>query len=124
MRLISGIQPSGTITLGNYLGAVKNFVQLQQQQTDELLFFIADLHAITVPQDRLQLKNNIRSLAALYLACGLDPSKMHLFVQSEVQEHTQLSWILQCNTYIGELERMTQFKDKKRIKKPAFQAVF
>ena len=116
MRLISGIQPSGTITLGNYLGAVKNFVQLQQQQTDELLFFIADLHAITVPQDRLQLKNNIRSLAALYLACGLDPSKMHLFVQSEVQEHTQLSWILQCNTYIGELERMTQFKDKKAHK--------
>lgn len=116
MRLISGIQPSGTITLGNYLGAVKNFVQLQQQQTDDLLFFIADLHAITVPQDRLQLKNNIRSLAALYLACGLDPSKMHLFVQSEVQEHTQLSWILQCNTYIGELERMTQFKDKKAHK--------
>ena len=113
-RLISGIQPSGNITLGNYLGAVKNFVKLQDELEDtDILIFIADLHAITVPQDRTALRTNIKSLAALYIACGLDPQKVHLFVQSEVPCHTQLSWVLECNTYIGELERMTQFKDKK-----------
>lgn len=113
-RLISGIQPSGNITLGNYLGAVKNFVKLQDELEDtDILIFIADLHAITVPQDRAALRTNIKSLAALYIACGLDPQKVHLFVQSEVPCHTQLSWVLECNTYIGELERMTQFKDKK-----------
>ena len=113
-RLISGIQPSGNITLGNYLGAVKNFVKLQDELEDtDILIFIADLHAITVPQDRQALRTNIKSLAALYIACGLDPNKVHLFVQSEVPCHTQLGWILECNTYIGELERMTQYKDKK-----------
>ena len=114
-RLISGIQPSGNITLGNYLGAVKNFVKLQDELEDtDILIFIADLHAITVPQDRQALRTNIKSLAALYIACGLDPNKVHLFVQSEVPCHTQLGWILECNTYIGELERMTQYKDKKQ----------
>lgn len=114
MRLISGIQPSGNITLGNYLGALKNFVKLQDELKDtDILIFIADLHAITVPQEKLTLRSNIRSLAALYLACGLDPKKMHLFIQSEVPCHTQLGWILECNTYVSELERMTQYKDKK-----------
>ena len=113
-RLISGIQPSGNITLGNYLGAVKNFVKLQDELEDtDILIFIADLHAITVPQDRQALRTNIKSLAALYIACGLNPEKVHLFVQSEVPCHTQLGWVLECNTYIGELERMTQYKDKK-----------
>lgn len=114
MRFLSGIQPSGNITLGNYLGAVKNFVKLQDHKDfTDFLVFIADLHAITVPQDKLALRKNIRSLVALYLACGLDPKKVHIFIQSEVTAHTQLAWILQCNGYIGELERMTQFKDKK-----------
>ena len=114
MRLISGIQPSGTITLGNYLGAIKNFVKLQDELADtDILVFIADLHAITVAQDKQALRKNIKSLAAIYLACGLNPEKVHIFIQSEVPAHNQLGWVMECNSYIGELERMTQFKDKK-----------
>lgn len=114
MRFLSGIQPSGNITLGNYLGAVKNFVKLQDSPDfTDFLVFIADLHAITVPQDKLALRQNIKSLVALYLACGLDPKKVHIFIQSEVPAHVELGWILMCNGYIGELERMTQYKDKK-----------
>lgn len=114
MRFLSGIQPSGNITLGNYLGALKNFVKLQDsKEFTDFLVFIADLHAITVPQDKAQLRQNIKSLVAIYLACGLDPAKVHIFIQSEVPAHTQLGWVLQCTGYIGELERMTQFKDKK-----------
>lgn len=114
MRFLSGIQPSGNITLGNYLGAVKNFVKLQDREDfTDFLVFIADLHAITVPQDKTELRKNIKSLVALYLACGLNPEKVHIFIQSEVPAHTQLGWILQCLGYIGELERMTQYKDKK-----------
>lgn len=114
MRLISGIQPSGTITLGNYLGAIQNFVKLQEENDDiDILFFVADLHAITVPQDRQALRTNIKSLAALYIACGIRPDKAHIFIQSEVPTHNQLGWVLECNSYIGELERMTQYKDKK-----------
>ncbi len=113
-RLISGIQPSGTMTLGNYLGAIRNFVKLQDTLEDtDILIFIADLHAITVPQDKLKLRQNIRSLAAIYLACGLDPKKVHLFIQSEVPAHNQLGYIMESTAYIGELERMTQYKDKK-----------
>ena len=115
MRLISGIQPSGTITLGNYLGAIKNFVKLQDELQDtDILVFIADLHAITVAQDKQALRKNIKSLAAIYLACGLDPEKVHIFIQSEVPAHNQLGWVMECSSYIGELERMTQFKDKKQ----------
>ena len=114
MRFLSGIQPSGNITLGNYLGAVKNFVRLQNREDfTDFLVFIADMHAITVPQDKEALRKNIKSLAAIYIACGLDPKKVHIFIQSEVPAHAQLGWILQCTGYIGELERMTQFKDKK-----------
>lgn len=114
MRLISGVQPSGNITLGNYIGAIKNFVSLQDTLEDtDILVFIADLHAITVNQDPQKLRKNIKSLAAIYLACGLDPEKVHIFIQSEVPAHNQLAWIMECNNYIGELERMTQFKDKK-----------
>ncbi|KMK74792.1 tryptophan--tRNA ligase [Alkalihalobacillus pseudalcaliphilus] len=108
--VFSGIQPSGTLTLGNYLGAMKNFVDMQEDAN--CYFCIVDQHAITVPQDRLKLKENIRSLAALYLAVGIDPKKSTLFIQSEVPAHAQLGWIMQCVGYIGELERMTQFKDK------------
>ena len=109
-RILSAIQPSGTLTIGNYLGALKNFVKLQDEH--ECLFFIVDQHAITVPQDRLELRKKIKELTALYLACGLDPEKATIFVQSEVPGHTQLAWMLTCNTSMGELERMTQFKEK------------
>ncbi len=108
--IFSGIQPSGTLTLGNYLGALKHFTELQDDHT--CYFCIVDEHAITVPQDRLKLRNNIRSLAALYLAAGIDPEKSTLFIQSEVPAHTQLGWMLQSISYMGELERMTQYKDK------------
>ncbi|EKN63383.1 tryptophan--tRNA ligase [Schinkia azotoformans] len=108
--IFSGIQPSGTITLGNYLGALKHFVDLQEN--NQCYFCIVDEHAITVPQDPKQLQQNIRSLAALYIAVGIDPLKSTLFIQSEVPAHAQLGWVMQCISYIGELERMTQFKDK------------
>lgn len=112
--ILSGIQPSGRLTLGNYLGAMKNFVDLQNSnQEDEIFIFIADLHAITVPQDPIKLRANIKNLAALYMASGLDPERVHLFIQSEVHEHAELGYLLQSITYIGELERMTQYKDKK-----------
>ena len=112
MRLVSGIQPSGSITLGNYLGAIKQFIKLQDELEGEFFFFIADLHSLTVPQNRQELKKNIKSLAALYLACGLNPEKVTLFIQSEVPEHNMLGYIMECTVYIGELRRMTQFKDK------------
>ncbi|RXI98249.1 tryptophan--tRNA ligase [Anaerobacillus alkaliphilus] len=108
--IFSGIQPSGTLTLGNYLGAMKHFVELQNDH--HCYFCIVDEHAITVPQDPVQLRKNIKNLAALYLAAGIDPNKSTLFIQSEVAAHTQLGWMMQCVAYIGELERMTQFKDK------------
>lgn len=108
--IFSGIQPSGTITLGNYIGALNQFVQLQNEYN--CYFCIVDQHAITVPQEKLLLRKNIRSLAALYLAVGIDPNKATLFIQSEVPAHAQAGWMMQCVAYIGELERMTQFKDK------------
>jgi tryptophanyl-tRNA synthetase len=110
--IFSGIQPtaSGGITLGNYLGALKQFVELQNDYN--CYFCIVDQHAITVPQDRLELRKNIRSLAAIYVAAGLNPEKSTIFIQSEVPAHAQAGWMMQCVSYIGELERMTQFKDK------------
>ncbi|WP_018933348.1 tryptophan--tRNA ligase [Gracilibacillus lacisalsi] len=112
--IFSGIQPSGSLTLGNYLGAMKHFVSLQED--NQCYFCVVDQHAITVPQDRLKLRENIKSLAALYIASGIDPDKSVLFIQSEVSAHTQLGWMLQTISYIGELERMTQFKDKSKGK--------
>lgn len=108
--IFSGIQPSGALTLGNYLGALIHFPSLQEEFN--CYFCIVDQHAITVPQDRLALRSNIKSLAALYIAAGIDPSKSTLFIQSEVPAHAQAGWMMQCTSYIGELERMTQFKDK------------
>lgn len=109
-RVVSGIQPSGNMQLGNYLGAIKNWLPLQDQH--ECLFFLADLHTITVPQDPKQLKNNILNTAAAYVATGLDPQKITLFCQSSIAAHSELNWILSCFTSMGWLERMTQFKDK------------
>lgn len=113
-NIVSGIQPSGKITLGNYLGAIKNIVNMQNEADDDtnLFIFIADLHAITVYQEPAELRKSIKSLAAIYLACGIDPNKTTLFIQSEVREHAEMSYLLQTITYIGELERMTQYKDK------------
>ena len=108
--IFSGIQPSGSVTLGNYIGALKQFVDLQNEY--DCYFCIVDQHAITVPQDRLELRKNIKSLAALYIAAGIDPEKATIFIQSEVPAHAQAGWMMQCISYIGELERMTQFKDK------------
>lgn len=119
--IFSGIQPSGTLTIGNYIGAMKHFVQLQHENS--CYFCIVDEHAITVPQDRLKLRDNIRSLAALYLAAGIDHTKATLFIQSEVSAHTQLGWILQSISYTGELERMTQFKDKSKGKEAVSAAL-
>ncbi|MDX8045783.1 tryptophan--tRNA ligase [Gracilibacillus sp. S3-1-1] len=112
--IFSGIQPSGSLTLGNYLGAMKHFVNLQEE--NNCYFCVVDEHAITVPQDRLELRKNIKSLAALYIASGIDPDKSVLFIQSEVPAHAELGWMLQTVSYIGELERMTQFKDKSQGK--------
>ncbi|MDM5337818.1 tryptophan--tRNA ligase [Fictibacillus enclensis] len=112
--IFSGIQPSGTITLGNYLGALQHFVDYQED--NHCYFCVVNQHAITVPQDPVQLKKNSRSLAAMYLAVGIDPEKSTLFIQSEVPAHTKMGWVLQCVAYIGELERMTQFKDKSKGK--------
>lgn len=108
--VVSGIQPTNTMTIGNYLGALKNFIKFQND--NKLILFIADLHAITKDFTPSELIENKKSIAALYIACGLDPSKNIIFYQSDVIEHTHLSYILLCHTYMGELNRMTQFKDK------------
>ena len=109
-RMLSGIKPSGQLTLGNYIGALRNFVKYQDDY--EMIVFIANLHCITVYQDPKELRKNLKDAAALYLACGLDPQKAVIFLQSDVMEHAQLGHILGCNTYMGELNRMTQYKDK------------
>jgi tryptophanyl-tRNA synthetase len=109
-RVFSGIQPSGTSHLGTYLGALKNWVSLQDAY--ESYFCIVDLHAITVPQDPKVLRANVREMAAIFIAVGLDPARAVIFRQSRVSEHTELGWLLNCIAKVGELSRMTQFKDK------------
>ncbi|QGS51672.1 tryptophan--tRNA ligase [Spiroplasma tabanidicola] len=109
-RMVSGITTTGKITLGNYIGALKNFVELQDEY--DMYIFVANLHGITTPIEKEVLRQNIKQAIALYFACGLDPNKATVFLQSDVSEHSELSWILTCNTNIGELNRMTQFKDK------------
>ncbi len=113
-RVLSGIQPSGQLTLGNYIGAIENFVKLQH--THECYFMVVDLHAITVPQQPEALREHTESVAALFIASGIDPLKSRVFVQSHVPAHAELGWILTTLTYMGELERMTQFKDKSQGK--------
>ena len=109
-RIFSGAQPTGNIHLGNYLGALRNWVELQHEY--ESLFCIVNLHAITLPQDPQLLAQKTRDLARIYLAAGIDPKVSVVFIQSDVPEHAELAWILNCVTRISELERMTQFKDK------------
>ena len=110
-RVFSGIQPSGGLTLGNYLGAIKRFVAMQQSGI-ETLYCMVDLHAITIWQDPQTLRHNTRELAAGYIAAGLDPAKSILFNQSQVPEHAQLGWVFNCVARMGWMKRMTQFKDK------------
>lgn len=109
-RMLSGIKPTGQLTLGNYIGALRNFVNYQNDY--EMIVFIANLHCITEYQDPKELRKNLTDAVALYLACGLDPNKSTIFLQTDVKEHAQLGYIMACNTYLGELNRMTQFKDK------------
>lgn len=113
-RLLTGLQPTGVITLGNYIGSIKQMVK--EQGKYESFIFVADMHAITVPNSNLNLKENTRSLIALYLACGIDPKKNTIFVQSQNEYHANLSWVLECNSYFGELSRMHQFKEKSKNK--------
>ena len=108
--MLSGIQPSGDLHLGNYLGAVKNWAALAEKF--DCYYFMADLHSITVRQTPADLRRRSVSQLAQYIACGLDPEKNTLFIQSHVHEHAELGWILNCYTMFGELSRMTQFKDK------------
>lgn len=109
-RVFSGVQSTGNLHLGNYLGAIVKFVELQK--SFECLYCVVDLHAITVPQNPIELRNNTREIAAAFLACGIDPKKNIVFNQSQVPEHAELAWVLNCVARIGWLNRMTQFKDK------------
>ncbi|MBR2533437.1 MAG: tryptophan--tRNA ligase [Erysipelotrichaceae bacterium] len=109
-RMLSGIKPTGQLTLGNYIGALRNFVKYQDDY--EMVVFIANLHCITEYQDPEDLRKNLTDAVALYMACGLDPEKSVIFLQTDVHSHAELGYILACNTYLGELNRMTQFKDK------------
>ena len=109
-RMLSGIKPTGQLHLGNYIGALSHFVEYQDEY--EVYAFIANLHCITVPQDPEELKKNLYDCVALYLACGLDPERATIFLQTDVRAHAQLGFIMCCHTYLGELNRMTQFKDK------------
>lgn len=110
--IFSGIQPSGNLHIGNYIGTISQWVKLQQESNNELIFCIVDLHAITVPQDPKILRQKILEVAALYVASGIDPKKSNIFVQSENPDHTCLTWIFDCVIPIGWMNRMTQFKDK------------
>ena len=109
-RIFSGAQPTGNLHIGNYLGAIKNWVAFQEEY--ESLFCIVNLHAITLPQDPIELRKKTLDVTRYYLAAGVDPEKATLFVQSDVPEHAELTWVLSCISRMGELERMTQFKDK------------
>lgn len=108
-KIFSGVQPSGQLTLGNYITMMRH---IESQNEFDCIYCIVDLHSITVPQDPQELRKNSRDLAALYIAMGLDPKKTILFIQSQVPSHTELAWLLMCNSYMGELNRMTQFKEK------------
>lgn len=108
--VFSGVQPSGSLTIGNYIGAIKNWISLQDEY--DCFYSIVDLHSITVPQEPKNLRKNTLELLAVYLACGLDPEKSTIFIQSHVSAHAELSWVLNTMSYMGQLSRMTQYKEK------------
>jgi len=120
MRILSGIQPTGSMHIGSYIGAVSQWKKLQE--TGECLFFVADLHALTVPQEPKDFSKQVTETAIELIAAGLDPEKCIIFIQSEVKEHTELCWLLNTITPLGELERMTQYKDKSRQFKDSINA--
>ncbi|MNO67262.1 Tryptophan--tRNA ligase [compost metagenome] len=120
--VFSGIQPSGKLTLGNYIGAIKNFVTLQHEY--KCNFTVVDLHAITVPQDPAALREQSETVASIYIAAGIDPNKANVYMQSHVRQHAQLGWLLTTLTSMGELERMTQFKDKSSGKESVGAGLF
>ena len=111
-KIFSGVQPTGNLHLGNYLGAIKNFVELNNEKDNECIFCVVDLHAITVKQDPNKLRNNIRETVATFIASGIDPEKSIIFNQSQVKAHSETAWILSCVARMGWLNRMTQFKEK------------
>lgn len=113
-RILTGLQPSGELTLGSYIGGIKQSIEYQEMYDSYI--FVPDMHAITVNQDPVKLKERIRKNVALYIACGIDPNKNTIYIQSENLYHANLSWVLECNTYFGEASRMTQFKDKSKNK--------
>ncbi|WP_261304611.1 tryptophan--tRNA ligase [Paenibacillus andongensis] len=121
-RVLSGMQSSGQLTIGNYIGALRNYVKLQHLH--RCYFMVVDMHAITVPQDPAALKEQTESIASLYIAAGLDPSKASIFLQSHVHAHAELGWIMTTLTHMGELERMTQFKDKSEGKESVGAGLF
>ncbi len=110
--LLTGLKPTGSLTLGNYIGAIKQMREMQEEYNSYL--FVADMHAITVPVDREELHKNIKEFIALYLACGIDPEKNTIYLQSDIEYIPCISWLLECNTYYGELSRMIQFKEKSK----------
>ncbi len=109
---LTGLKPTGSLTLGNYIGSISQMVKMQDEYKNYL--FIADMHAITVPNDKEELHKNIRDFIALYLACGIDPAKNVIYLQSDIEYIPSISWLLECNTYYGELSRMIQFKEKSK----------
>ena len=109
---LTGLKPTGSLTLGNYIGSISQMVKMQDEYKNYL--FIADMHAITVPNDREALHKNIKDFIALYLACGIDPKKNVIYLQSDIEYIPSISWLLECNTYYGELSRMIQFKEKSK----------
>ena len=111
-KILTGLKPTGSLTLGNYIGSIKQMVNMQDEYKSYL--FVADMHAITVPTDREELHNNIKNFIALYLACGIDPEKNVIYLQSDIEYIPAISWLLECNTYYGELSRMIQFKEKSK----------
>lgn len=119
-RIVSGVKPSGELTLGNYLGAIQNWVKMQDEY--ECFYFIADLHAITIMQEPKDLRKNTMEILAQYIASGLDPEKSTMFIQSHISAHTELGWILDTMSYMGELSRMTQFKEKSQKNETSLNA--
>ena len=111
-KIFSGVQPTGNLHLGNYLGAIKNFLEHQNEKKNQCIFCVVDLHAITSKQDPKELKKNIRETTATFIACGIDPAQSIIFNQSMVSAHSEAAWILSCVSRIGWLNRMTQFKEK------------
>lgn len=115
-RLLTGLKPTGDLTLGNYIGGIKPLIDFQKDPENDIFLFVADLHALTVHQDPVLLRERVKKFVAMYIACGVDPSKMIVYIQSENVYVPAISWILECNTYYGEASRMIQFKEKSKGK--------